>query len=508
MKLFKSGNNSLLGRWGKFDRRILLLGLPLVVAVGYLATTTRAASGILYLTPSTAIVANGATFTVDIRENSGTDAVNAVQANLVYPTTQVDFVSIDSSTSAFSTEAEATGGAGVVKIARGTITAVTGDQLVSRVTFRSKMTSGQAAISFGPGSALVRASDNSDILVTKTGGTYGPDTTPPTAPTNLTSSSITGTTATVSWTASTDNVGVTGYKVFRDGVQVSTQTGLSFADSGLAMSTTYSYTASAVDAVGNESAKSVALSVTTKDTLAPTVPSITNITAPSSSQVALTWSASTDTGGSGLKGYKVYRSTGGASANLIASPTTTSYTDNTVVGSTAYAYTVSSTDNAGNESAKSAAASITTPAPPDTTAPTAPTSLRTTTTALTSISLAWNASTDNVGVTGYRVMNGATLVTTVNALAYTVSNLSPGTAYSFTVTAIDASGNVSAASTALAISTLVQKKGDINLDNAVDIYDLSIFLSKWNTTDAASDLNKDGSVNIFDLSILLGNWLK
>lgn len=51
-----------------------------------------------------------------------------------------------------------------------------------------------------------------------------------------------------------------------------------------------------------------------------------------------------------------------------------------------------------------------------------------------------------------------------------------------------------------------QKTGDINNDGSVNIFDLSILLSKWGTTDAASDLNKDGTVNVFDLSILLSHW--
>jgi polysaccharide biosynthesis protein PslG len=49
-------------------------------------------------------------------------------------------------------------------------------------------------------------------------------------------------------------------------------------------------------------------------------------------------------------------------------------------------------------------------------------------------------------------------------------------------------------------------KGDINLDNKVDVFDLSILLSKWNTNDTISDINKDAIVNVFDLSILLTNW--
>src|SRR4029077_3958829 len=89
------------------------------------------------------------------------------------------------------------------------------------------------------------------------------DTTPPSVPTGLSASGITTTGATISWTASTDNIGVTGYKVFRDGTQGGTPASTSFTDSGLTASTTYSYTVSAFDAALNNSALSSPLPVTT-----------------------------------------------------------------------------------------------------------------------------------------------------------------------------------------------------------------------------------------------------
>ncbi|MFB7947538.1 cellulose binding domain-containing protein, partial [Kitasatospora phosalacinea] len=151
------------------------------------------------------------------------------------------------------------------------------------------------------------------------------------------------------------------------------------------------------------------------------------------------WTASTDN--VGVTGYNVYR--GGT---LVGSTNNTSYTDTGLTASTAYSYTVKAKDAAGNVSAASAALSVTTSAggTTDTTAPTAPTNLAATTTS-SSASLTWGASTDNVGVTGYNVYRGGTLVGSTTSTSYTDSGLSASTAYSYTVKAKDAAGNLSAA---------------------------------------------------------------
>lgn len=89
----------------------------------------------------------------------------------------------------------------------------------------------------------------------------------------------------------------------------------------------------------------------------------------------------------------------------------------------------------------------------DTTAPTAPGNPRSTGTTATSVSLAWDASTDNVGVTGYDVYIGSALATSVAGTSATVTGLAPDTAYSFTVRAHDAAGNASPASAAVSART-------------------------------------------------------
>lgn len=91
----------------------------------------------------------------------------------------------------------------------------------------------------------------------------GPDTQAPSVPTSLTASGTTQTSTTLSWTASTDNVGVTGYEVFQDGTSIGTTSGTSLNVSGLTTATTYAFTVQAQDAAGNASASSAALNVTT-----------------------------------------------------------------------------------------------------------------------------------------------------------------------------------------------------------------------------------------------------
>ncbi|MEZ0077041.1 glycoside hydrolase family 75 protein [Planotetraspora sp. GP83] len=96
-----------------------------------------------------------------------------------------------------------------------------------------------------------------------TGGGGGGDTTAPSTPTNLRATGTTSSSVSLAWNASTDNVGVTGYQIFRNSVLVDTTTGTTYTSGGLASSTTYSFTVKARDAAGNLSAASNAISATT-----------------------------------------------------------------------------------------------------------------------------------------------------------------------------------------------------------------------------------------------------
>ncbi|WP_431167890.1 fibronectin type III domain-containing protein, partial [Tenacibaculum halocynthiae] len=75
--------------------------------------------------------------------------------------------------------------------------------------------------------------------------------------------------------------------------------------------------------------------------------------------------------------------------------------------------------------------------------------------AQTTLTLNWTASTDNVGVTGYDVFRGSTKIgSTTTATSYNVTGLAANTAYSFTVKAKDAAGNVSSSSNTASVTTL------------------------------------------------------
>jgi chitodextrinase len=465
-----------------------------------------------------------------------------------------------------------------------------------------------------------------------------PDTTPPAAPTGLTATAASHVQINLGWNAATDNVGVTGYQVFRDSVQVGTTSTLSYSDVGLLPSTLYTYTLKAVDAAGNVSPFSASASALTLAT--PPVdgtPPTATLTAPPASTVlgtitvsatasdnvgvagvqflldgaslgaedltspySLSWNTTTAASGphtlsarardavgnlgtsagtavvvdnlaptgtvsinngaaatnnrnttltlagtdahsavtqmrfsnngtsySAAEAYattKAWTLTVGAGTKTVyvqfkdapgnwsgaftdtivldtTAPTisavvgsglttstatitwttneaatsqvnyglTTSYgsttpldatlvTAHTVIltglaAQTTYNYRARSLDAAGNERVGTNA-TFTTLAGPDTTPPSVPLGLTATAASSTRINLAWSASTDNVGVSGYHVFRGGTQVATAITNSYADTGLSPSTAYTYAVRAYDAAGNTSALSATASATTL------------------------------------------------------
>jgi chitodextrinase len=179
----------------------------------------------------------------------------------------------------------------------------------------------------------------------------------PSIPGSFTAAAAGSTGANLSWSASSDNVGVTGYIVLRNGAQVATPTTKSYADTSLSAGQTYVYAVAARDAAGNTSPNSPSQSVTTAgappaDTIPPSVPS--NLAAtPGSNAISLTWGASTDN--VGVTGYIVRRN-----GTPVATIAATSYVDTGLIASTSYSFTVSAVDAVANASAQTAAVTATT----------------------------------------------------------------------------------------------------------------------------------------------------
>ncbi len=288
---------------------------------------------------------------------------------------------------------------------------------------------------------------------------------PPSVPSGLAASGVSPNSVTLSWTASTDanGPGIGGYYVYRNGNQIATvSSGTTFTDTGLTTSTTYSYQVAAFDTTNppTVSAQSSAVAATTlTDTQAPTVPSGLAASNISTNSLTLTWNASTDLpnpGGAGVGGYIVYRN--GAQ---IATVTNTSYTDAGLAASTSYSYTVAAFDAAipANLSAPSAALPVMTAA--DTQPPTAPSGLTATAASSSQINLGWVASSDNVGVTGYRIerctgvgCSGFAQIGTSPTTTYNDTGLTASTSYSYRVRATDAAGNLSPYSNIATASTI------------------------------------------------------
>jgi chitodextrinase len=312
--------------------------------------------------------------------------------------------------------------------------------------------------------------------VATTATSAAPDTQAPTAPGTPVTSGVTSTQLTVTWSPSTDNVGVTNYTLERcAGVgcvtfaPIATQSGLSFGDTGLTPSTSYSYRVQATDAAGNVSAYSAVATTATSaapDTQAPTAPGTPSTSGVTSTQITVTWSASTDN--VGVTNYTLERCAGVGCVSYapIATQSGLSFSDTGLTPSTSYSYRVQATDAAGNVSAYSGIATAVTDAPLDTQAPTAPGTPVTSGVSSTQITVTWAAATDDVAVSTYTVERCASIgcsdfaaIATQPGVSVTDTGLTSSTSYSYRVKATDAAGNTSAYSPVATTTTLTVTGG-------------------------------------------------
>ena len=296
------------------------------------------------------------------------------------------------------------------------------------------------------------------------------DTTAPSVPNGLGYNSKTMTSFNLTWSASSDTVGVTAYEVKRDTTSLGTVGGTSKSVTGLTHNTTYGMKVKAKDAANNWSAWSSTYNVTTlPDTAAPTVTSVTA----SNVQVTsfrLNWSA---TDNIGVTQYQVQKNSEG----IITLGSGTTYRDfSSLAPDTLYAMRVRAKDAANNWSGWSNL-NVTTAA--DTTAPTI-TSVTSSSVEVTSFRLNWSA-TDNVSVEEYQVKKDSdSPITLGSGTTYRdFSSLDPDTLYVMKVKAKDTSDNWSGWST-LNVTT----DADVTAPNApaqptVSDVDLTSFTLHW-----------------------------
>ncbi len=273
----------------------------------------------------------------------------------------------------------------------------------------------------------------------------GADGLAPTTPAGLTATANQTDSVSLGWTAATDNYGVTGYRVYRDGTAVADlpATATSWTDTSVAGSTTYEYTLDAVDAAGNRSTATPPVAVTTlgPDTTPPTVPGGLSA-APAPAAVTLAWSPATDN--VGVTGYDVLRD-----GVVVATVTDTTYADSAVPANESHTWTVRAFDAASNDSAESNMVT----AVRDTLTPSAPPNLRVTSVVPGAVTLAWDAATDNVGVVKYQLFRDGSLLVELSGQTFMDNKVGgTGTSHTYLVKAVDAAGNISEASSPVTVN--------------------------------------------------------
>lgn len=222
--------------------------------------------------------------------------------------------------------------------------------------------------------------------------------------------------AVFSWAVSTDNVGVTAYKIYRNQIQIDQidSTDATYADFNVAPDSSYTYGISAGDAVGNWSPIKTLIAKTQPQPVPPS-------SASSSSQIPTSSS-----------------SLSSSSSTPVSNPSSAP---------------VSSSSSSSQSSL-------------DATPPSEPGNLNQINISATQVDIGWTTATDNVGVTNYRVYRDNILLSTVDAstLGYSDKTTAPNKLYSYSVEAGDAAGNWSTSRKTISITTpAATATGDVTL---------------------------------------------
>jgi fibronectin type 3 domain-containing protein len=292
------------------------------------------------------------------------------------------------------------------------------------------------------------------------------DVTPPTVPGSLVATAASSQKVILSWSPSTDNVGVNSYLVFAGAspaalVQCAQVSGTvtSYTNYPLTAGTTYYYGVEATDKSGNRSAMSSIVSVTTPNP--PAVPTGLSASTPSAKRLVLNWSIPAS--GLPIQYYQVFRGNSVKDLSQVGSTTQNTYTDISVTPATTYYYAVEAVDSGGDVSAMSAALRVAVPGLPP-----APSNLVATPTTTTKIGLTWSSVNGSLPITCYYVFRGtspSSLVQVANTakLSYTDVSLTPATKYYYAVQAVDSGGDLSPMSATVSATTLALPSAPLNL---------------------------------------------
>jgi fibronectin type 3 domain-containing protein len=254
------------------------------------------------------------------------------------------------------------------------------------------------------------------------------------------------TTAILTWEGADDNVAVTGFTVYRNGVAIGLAGAADrkYSDKGLQPETTYTYSISAFDAAGNASvpgsatANPITTPAASLDTKPPTVPQHLSALVTSGTSVQLSWDPSTDN--VAVAGYTVFED-----GEPAYSSTSNTFEVTGLASPSTHTWAVDAVDSSGNHSQTSTSIVVSTP---DDVPPAAPASLSVAATSYREVALSWQAATDNVGVTRYAVYRDGSLLGRVADTSFTDQGASPATSYVYAVAAEDAASNQSALTTA------------------------------------------------------------
>lgn len=286
-------------------------------------------------------------------------------------------------------------------------------------------------------------------------GSNSVDITSPSVPASLTVGAASTSQINLSWAAAADDVGVSGYKVYRNGNYLKSVNGTSTSDANLNPSTQYCYAVSAFDAAGNESDKSSQKCATTQSAMTiPNVPNSLQASAVSTSQINLSW---TDTSNN-EDGFKIERKTG--TAGTYSQITTVGagsaiYSNAGLSAGTTFCYRVRAYNGAGNSGYSNEACAMTssnTLPPPTPTFPVAPSSLSSTALSSSIIALVWQDNSDSesgfkierkTGTSGSfsQIATAAALPGSGSGGYFEDSNLSASTAYCYRLRAYNAAGD-------------------------------------------------------------------